>query len=67
MPRVFNDSVSTTLIDSDQIQCGGKPGYTMKEYPPFTGIGESCFLRVNSIEGNQDSKIRYRNVSVKSI
>ena len=58
----FNDSTSTTLIDSGQITCGEQ-----KNTAPFTGFGESCFFRVNSNGKNIDVKVKYRNAKIWAI
>lgn len=62
----FNDTTSTEFIDSGQIECGNDT-HPKQKYPPFTGIGESCFLRVNSNGTKINVNVKYRNAVIKKV
>jgi hypothetical protein len=67
MQAWFNDIVTTSYIDEGQIECGNET-HPMRKAPPFTGIGESCFLRVNSTgtkENPKSAKVKYRNIKIR--
>ena len=51
----------TSFIDSGHIKCGDQSNTS-----PFTGIGESCFFRVNSSgeKGTASVAVRYRNAKI---
>ena len=63
MEAWFNDKEYTSHIDDGQIACGD----SKRKDPPFTGIGKSCFFRVNGDKDKANVKVRYRNASITSI
>jgi hypothetical protein len=60
------NGTTTELTDSGQITCKND-NEEMKNTPPFTGTGKSCFLRTNSTSENSSVDIKYRNVVIKPI
>jgi hypothetical protein len=65
MEAWFNEKDYTSFTDEGQISCG-KNGVNRTD-PPFTGIGKSCFFRVNGDKDKANVKVKYRNASISSV
>jgi hypothetical protein len=72
----FNEKEYTSLIDEGQITCRNDETGEHPNTPPFSGIGESCFFRLNNNaeedeNGNKDetvkANVRIRNASIKAV